>query len=308
MLIENPATTDAMWDDCVTVWTPKQLDGLVVLRARFDEQRFPRHVHEEHVIGVNIGGAHSFYCRGGTHVVPSGSIALINPDEVHTGEAAGAGEWNYCGFYPRTELLQSLYAESMDSAATRPLVFDRLVVENPLMAQRLIAAATMSEADDGALAQESQLIEVLTDLIRLHAAPRRRSTIAATNSKAARVAREYIHAHTFESITLSQLANVGQIGRSSVIRAFRREYGMAPYEYLVALRVAHARRLLERGIAPVQVALICGFTDQSHLNRHFRRVVGVPPGAYGRAVSAPRVAPRRSPSRRWLEAGGAAPI
>jgi AraC-like DNA-binding protein len=74
---------------------------------------------------------------------------------------------------------------------------------------------------------------------------------------------------------------------------------MAPYRYLIHVRVAHARKLLERGVATAEAALEVGFCDQSHLHRHFVRQVGTTPGAYARAVQErpSRGAPRRRSSR-----------
>lgn len=50
-----------------------------------------------------------------------------------------------------------------------------------------------------------------------------------------------------------------------------------------------ARRLLDDGLAPVVVAAEAGFADQAHLTRHFKRIVGVPPGAYQRERTPPGV-------------------
>ena len=63
-------------------------------------------------------------------------------------------------------------------------------------------------------------------------------------------------------------------------RAFRAAYGLPPHAYLTNLRVQRARELLDAGLRPAEVAAHVGFTDQAHLTRHFKRVVGVPPGAY----------------------------
>ncbi|WP_234425609.1 helix-turn-helix domain-containing protein, partial [Streptomyces kebangsaanensis] len=68
----------------------------------------------------------------------------------------------------------------------------------------------------------------------------------------------------------------------ALLRAFRDVYGMPPHTWLTDARVRRARRLLDAGTTPAQAAVAVGFTDQSHLSRHFSRIVGVPPGAYRR--------------------------
>ena len=72
-------------------------------------------------------------------------------------------------------------------------------------------------------------------------------------------------------------------GPYALIRAFRAETGLPPHVYLNQLRVRQARRLLDRGVPPARAAAEAGFADQAHLTRHFKRIVGVPPGAYQRA-------------------------
>jgi AraC-like DNA-binding protein len=70
----------------------------------------------------------------------------------------------------------------------------------------------------------------------------------------------------------------------ALLRQFRSVYGMPPYAYLTQVRIEEARKLLRQGVPPAEAALAVGFFDQSHLSRHFRRIVGVPPRAYQRGV------------------------
>jgi AraC-like DNA-binding protein len=87
----------------------------------------------------------------------------------------------------------------------------------------------------------------------------------------------------------------------ALLRAFRDVYGLPPHAWLTDARVRRARRLLDAGTAPAEAAVTVGFTDQPHLNRHFARIVGVPPGAYQRErknVQDPP-GPLLVPSRSW---------
>mgnify|MGYP006196673793 CR=1 FL=1 len=68
-----------------------------------------------------------------------------------------------------------------------------------------------------------------------------------------------------------------------LVRTFTREFGLPPHRYLTGRRVDLARRLLLDGLPPALVAPAVGFYDQSHLTRHFRRMLGTPPGTYARS-------------------------
>lgn len=65
-------------------------------------------------------------------------------------------------------------------------------------------------------------------------------------------------------------------------RQFRKTTGQSPYQFLLRSRVERARRLLESGHPISEVAAITGFTDQSHMHRHFRRILGTTPGSLRR--------------------------
>ncbi len=80
---------------------------------------------------------------------------------------------------------------------------------------------------------------------------------------------------------------VGVDGGSQPIRArsrrFREQTGVTPHAFQTNLRVEAARRMLAAGVPPAEVAAGCGFADQPHLTRVFKRAVGVSPGRYARA-------------------------
>ena len=70
-------------------------------------------------------------------------------------------------------------------------------------------------------------------------------------------------------------------------RLFRRAVGLTMPEYRLHLRLRAAKKLLAQGAAPAYAALEAGFFDQSHLNREFRRRVGLTPAGYARSLSDP---------------------
>jgi AraC-like DNA-binding protein len=93
--------------------------------------------------------------------------------------------------------------------------------------------------------------------------------------------RECIHEEGFD-IDLETLASKVGLSRFQALRAFKRRYGLPPHAYQLAVRLNLARRMLVEGAASVDVAMHCGFVDQSHFNRHFKRAFGVTPMQYAR--------------------------
>lgn len=87
-----------------------------------------------------------------------------------------------------------------------------------------------------------------------------------------------------EKVTLAELAEHVGIGRASVIRSFKAQLGITPFEYLLRIRLARAVDLLGTGMSGAAVACEVGFCDQSLLCRQFRRIYGVTPGTFARTT------------------------
>jgi AraC-like DNA-binding protein len=91
---------------------------------------------------------------------------------------------------------------------------------------------------------------------------------------------EYLTEHNADNISLDRLAQIAGLSPFHFNRVFSEQVGMPPHAFQTQLRVGRARDLLLRGWSISQVADQTGFADQSHLTRHFKRLVGVTPGRY----------------------------
>jgi AraC family transcriptional regulator len=98
-----------------------------------------------------------------------------------------------------------------------------------------------------------------------------------------RRAKELLSANLDGEVCLSDLARDCGLSVSHFIRAFRKSTGIPPHRWLLHQRVAKAKDLLRSSSLTIsEIALACGFVDQSHLNRVFVRMVGASPGVWRR--------------------------
>jgi AraC-like DNA-binding protein len=97
--------------------------------------------------------------------------------------------------------------------------------------------------------------------------------------------REILDHRFAESLTLEDLADYARLNPLYLVRAFHGAFGMPPHEYQLNARVHRACELLRARRPASEVAVCVGFSDLSHLTRHFKRLIGVPPGAFARAVT-----------------------
>ncbi len=116
-------------------------------------------------------------------------------------------------------------------------------------------------------------------------APSPSSNMSAWGARAAERVREVLHYDASASIDLSTLAQQAGMSRFQTLRAFKRRYGLPPHTYQLRVRLGLAQKSLREGQSPARVAAEQGFVDQSHMTRHFKRLLGVTPGQYARAVA-----------------------
>jgi len=94
-------------------------------------------------------------------------------------------------------------------------------------------------------------------------------------------ATNYIQVYLDQDIKLADLANTVGMSQYYFCRLFKQSIGVTPHQYIIQQRVERAKQLLKRqDFSVADVAIQCGFAHQSHLSRHFRRLVGVSPKTF----------------------------
>ena len=260
-------------------WRDPALNNLELLRATYITHAFAPHMHEGYAIGVIENGAEQFRYRRGVHVAPRGSIVLINPGEMHTGEAATERGWMYRMLYPDISLLQRAASEVAGKQQDIPF-FPSPVVDDPLLAMQLMQLHAALENSPSELERDSRFLWVFAQLIARHADSHASLQPIRGQQTWVQQAREYLEDHYAENVSLEQLASFVNVSPFHLLRVFRDAVGLPPHNYLTQVRIGRARQLLQASLRPAEVALAVGFSDQSHLTRHFKSLVGVTPARY----------------------------
>lgn len=269
-------------EECARFSTSEELHGLELLSARFIEHRFAPHVHDGHVIAVLEAGAERYRYRGVEHLAGAGSIALLNPDEVHTGSKGVEQGWQYRVFYPQPGTLEALLVE-LDLPCAAPPMFRDSVHQDPVLAVRLSALHRLLEEPQAcALQRQTLWREVMLELLQRYArlpSPGR----VTQEPRAVALGKELLASQLREPPSLEQLAAAVNLSPFHFVRVFRRATGLPPHAWLKQRRLEQARALLKSGCTPLNVALQLGYADQSHLTRQFKQAYGVAPGEYRKA-------------------------
>ena len=209
-----------------------------------------------------------------------GELFVLEPESVHTGMAAVPEGWAYKVLYIEPRLIHDWdERDSSPPRAARWVVFQDVALRVAL--ER--AHSALSTEPAGGLAVEEAVLHAVAAL-RPHLRPgptnRRRER---TEHTPVRRARAHLRERWDQRVSLAELSDVAGLSRFELVRRFREQNDMTPHAYHTNLRVEEARRRLAAGVPPAEVAAACGFADQPHLSRVFKRAVGVSPGRYAGA-------------------------
>jgi len=91
----------------------------------------------------------------------------------------------------------------------------------------------------------------------------------------------FMNEHAHQDLALEELAALAGLSAKHFARAFRQSTGVPPHRWLIERRIERAKKLLITGdLGLAEIAVACGFADQSHFTAAFRRGMGVTPGAF----------------------------
>ena len=215
---------------------------------------------------------------------------MIPPGEVHTGETLSEVRWVWRAFYPSQSAIDRLWAHLGSDTAAPTLAVDQLPGPCRLPGLRgLGPPAGFPSGVRGRRAAARRVVAGPRARLRLPAPGRWRRSVAGERSPGDRGGTT--RARLPRRPPGGQRHAVGSRrggGRRHVPAAARlpQDLRAPPHRFQLGLRIIRAKELIGRGASLSQAALDPGFCDQSHFSRHFKRIVGVTPQAYARALGA----------------------
>lgn len=255
----------------ITAWRPP-VDGISeVFHARFVEHAYPPHTHDTWTLLIVDDGVVRFDLDRHEHGALRSLVTLLPPHVPHDGRAATS-----LGFRKRVLYLD----ESMLDAGLVGAAVDRPGLSDALLRQRIDQLHSALAEPGAELAAQSRLA-LIVDRLRGHLGARPVET--PRDHGLPHRLRDLLDEHVRDGLSLGDAAAVLHAHPTHLVRAFTREFGIPPHQYLTGRRVDAARHLLLAGMRPADVAQAVGWYDQSHLTRQFRRMLGTSPGRYARA-------------------------
>lgn len=236
---------------------------------------FPKHTHDEYVLGVNLVGTERVWLDGKVMDAPPGSVTLYNPLAVQGSEFGPEGV-EYISLHLDPHAISQVIVDNhIDHPQACP-TFEQGVLQNPALFQAVVDFARV--APEQAAEQEEAFIGLLCQLLE------RTPGKIGEQASGLTQARDYMHTHLGEKLELDELALVAGLSKYHFVRCFKKETGLAPLQYQMQLRLIEARKRLRRQQHPLDIASELGFYDQSHFINAYRKVMGITPQAYSAAL------------------------
>lgn len=248
---------------------------LCIEALRFPEiiQSFPNHFHDYYTIGYIEQGERNVSCNNKEYFIKAGDVTLFNPGDYHSCSQMN-GNFVYCAMNISVDVMVDL-AEIVTGKREKPW-FSKNVIYKKDIACRFCCLLEMIMNGSEQFAKEESLI-LLISLLIYECGQVVETPLTETGVN---MLCDFMEQHFNEHITLNQLCSYVNVSKSTLLRAFTKEIGMTPYSYLESIRIGKAKKLLEQGTSPIDVAMLTGFADQSHFTHDFTKYFGMSPSAY----------------------------
>ncbi|MCI0415135.1 AraC family transcriptional regulator [bacterium] len=265
--------------DKIVIWRPRDIPQLELRRGFAVAAPVPRHWHEDYQLCLIESGGGDLNYRGTTFPTPPATLFIVFPGEVHSNRATVGPGCTYRTIYVDPKLMQQSATEIHDKQSGIPFFPTTVLFEQDVI-RKYFELHLALEHPSTSLERQTLLLELLADLLTRFAEYRSSSlTIRMENAAVQRVC-DYLIAHYSENVRLGDLARIANLSGFHLNRVFSKHLGMPPHAFQTQVRVLRAKALLLKGWSISQAAMETGFADQSHLTRHFKRLLLVPPGHY----------------------------
>ncbi|MCB1504856.1 MAG: helix-turn-helix transcriptional regulator [Hyphomicrobiaceae bacterium] len=280
------------------IWVPGELtvdsghdawDGLRLRGYHYKNLDVPIPPLQDYMIVVYRGGETPMNrrCSGpwrAESVQPGAVSILTQAEESH---------WHWkvpievLHIYITPAKLAHIASDTLNKHVAHVELLDVLRADDPLL--RCVAEALFNEANSPGLG-EKLFVEAVTNHVCVHILRKYAGDFRFKSVPARGLSREkmnridaYIDSRLSENISLSDLAEVAGSSIYYFIRQFQISYGCPPHAHLMKRRLDRAKDMIGRGGVPLKlVAASCGFSDQSHMTRLFKRAFDVTPGVHRR--------------------------
>ena len=252
------------------------LDSLEFMSTQLQSHRFPVHFHDTFVIQL-IGKGTDWCCVNDLRA-EQGEVFVHFPFATHSGGTELQKALQYQAIYPSIKLFTDL-----TRLAPAAIPSGSFISRSPGFVEQVRNLFLYMESKYPVDRLLVALRQVFITLLREHQSIAG-SVKANDRNQKLDAARNYLVEHVNNDVTIEELSDRCGLSPFHLVRSFKTRFGITPRRFLISQRVSLAKQLMTSGTPVANAALSAGFSDQSHLNRCFKRVTALSPGQFRNAT------------------------
>ena len=243
------------------------------------DRTFPRHSHDEFGFGYIVSGGQDSWSGRGLVEASTGDTITVNPAELHDGIGRQGQPRHWRMLYLSPAALAAFSDVPVQNAEfSHPVNNSRQALR---LAVDAIKAVTLNQPDQNH-AEQLVMLALAAQLEPNHNGDIPKTSV---HSKDVQTVLDLISQNWDAPLSLADFATATGTSKFQILRRFSRELGATPHAYLTQHRVKRAKDMIMAGSTLADTAIVCGFSDQSHLTRTFARQLGLTPGRFARTAS-----------------------
>jgi len=256
-----------------------QAPFLQIRLTQNSERIYETHAHPTLSIGFMLEGETLFRTPQGEFSLTQGSLAIIEPHTQHTCNPLPHQSRSYVMVYIDAALCATLQAKYFNNETLLPLCSPLVFHKGLYDAFSRIIFALLQRYEPLHVKNFMAWLEEFLGLYSL-------DTPAPCTPIPLQNVAYFLENRLDEPILLKDLGKRFGCDTFSLVRQFKKAYGCTPKHYWLDARIHHAKTLLHEGVSLSLCALYCGFVDQSHFHRFFKRFTALTPKEYQQSFTA----------------------
>lgn len=234
------------------------------------------HMHNTFSIGAIDSAKVEYKVAGDKEILEPGSIAIINPQTLHSCNPLQQIKRSYYMLYLDIrwclEIQKSIFG--VDSFINSPTI----ILKDMKIYKEFIKSINFFIRDNYPLEKEQKIASLL-EKIFIKTISKERKNISISHDYIEKV-KEILSLNLDQAISLDDISKKLEINPYTLLRKFKKETGIAPHNFRMNIRIEHSKMLLQNKTNISKVALDCGFYDQNHFQKYFKASTTVTPREY----------------------------
>ena len=256
-------------------FTDERLDYLE-LRYSKSKDCYKEHIHNTLSIGAILNSKRIYTNKNKTFTLKKNQLAIVNPNTSHSCNTNSKTANKLYMLYLSKDWCFSIQ-KSIFPNINEFIPFPNELVDNKTTYNNFIKLCELLFSNSLILEKETSLIEFFTSLYIKY---NHSFKIEINDNTTITKILEHLNKNVKEDISLNDLSKEFNLSTFYITKLFKKELNIPAHSYFINLKIEFAKSLLKSGLSITQTALECGFFDQSHFHRNFKKIVAITPKQY----------------------------